>query len=55
MLQRLGAPVGTAVAATPFADYTSPVGGIWVAGAVGLLAAFLVTWGFAIALVRRRP
>lgn len=55
MLQRLNAPVGTAVTATPFADYTSPVGGIWVAGAVGLLAAFLVTWGFAIALVRRRP
>lgn len=33
-----------------------PVAGApWVAGAVGLLAAFLVTWGLALAVIRRRP
>jgi hypothetical protein len=30
------------------------VGGPWVAGAIGLLAAFLVSWGVAIAFARRR-
>lgn len=39
----------------PFADYASPVGGPWVAGAVGLGAAFLVAWGGALAVRRRRP
>jgi cobalt/nickel transport system permease protein len=39
----------------PFADYVSPVGGAWVAGTVGLVATFLVAWGMALAVVRRRP
>lgn len=41
--------------AAPFADYASPVGGLWVAGAVGLAAAFLVAWGLVLAVARRRP
>lgn len=41
--------------AAPFADYASPLGGPWVAGAVGLGAAFLVAWGAALAVSRRRP
>jgi len=53
-LERFGlAEHGTAMPA-PFPDYASPVGGPWVAGAIGLLAAFLVTWGVAIAFARRR-
>ena len=40
--------------AVPFPDYVSPVGGAWVAGAVGLLAAFLVAWGMVLAVARRR-
>ncbi|HEX9633083.1 MAG TPA: hypothetical protein VGA02_11540, partial [Gemmatimonadales bacterium] len=48
-----GAP--SAADAAPFADYVSPVGGAWVAGAVGLLAAFLVAWGMTLAVARRRP
>lgn len=39
----------------PFADYAAPAGGMWVAGAVGLLAAFLVAWGLVLAVARRRP
>ena len=38
----------------PFPDYVSPVGGAWVAGAVGLLAAFLVAWGMTLAVAHRR-
>jgi cobalt/nickel transport system permease protein len=40
--------------AAPFPDYVSPVGGAWMAGALGLLAAFLVAWGMTLAVVRRR-
>jgi cobalt/nickel transport system permease protein len=41
--------------AVPLADYAPPMGGAWVAGALGLLAAFLVAWGLALAVGRRRP
>ena len=44
---------GTAMPA-PFPDYASPTGGPWVAGVIGLVAAFLVAWGVAIAITRRR-
>jgi len=53
-LERVGlAGRGTAMAA-PFPDYASPTGGPWVAGVIGLVAAFLVAWGVAIAITRRR-
>jgi len=48
-----GAPAAGRTA--PFADHASSVGGPWVAGAVGLGAAFLVAWGGALAVRRRRP
>jgi cobalt/nickel transport system permease protein len=51
---RVEAPVGGS-SGTPLADYVSPVGGAWVAGTVGLVAAFLVAWGMALAVARRRP
>lgn len=54
-LARLASPVGSGLTAAPFAEYQSPVGGLWVAGAVGVLAAFLVAWGLTIAVQRRRP
>ena len=55
VLDRLGPPASSAMNPAPFAGYASPIGGLWVAGAVGLLAAFLVAWGFTIAVQRRRP
>jgi len=54
-LARLASPVGSGLTAAPLAEYQSPVGGLWVAGAVGVLAAFLVAWGLTIAVQRRRP
>jgi cobalt/nickel transport system permease protein len=53
-LERFGLAERGAPAPAPFPDYVSPAGGPWVAGAVGLLAAFLVAWGVAIAVARRR-
>jgi cobalt/nickel transport system permease protein len=53
-LGRLGLQVGAPSAPTPFAGYTAPVGGAWVAVAIGLLATFLVAWGVTITLRRRR-
>ena len=54
-LQRFGLAGRGVAGPAPFADYTSPVGGPWVAGAIGVFAALLVTWGVTIGLVRRRP
>jgi cobalt/nickel transport system permease protein len=57
LLERLrsaDAPAFAGPPAAPFADYVSPVGGAWVAGAVGLLAAFVVAWGMVLAVARRR-
>jgi cobalt/nickel transport system permease protein len=54
-LARIGTLPGSSVTVEPSAKYASPVGGIWVAAAVGMLAAFLVAWGFTIAVQRRRP
>jgi cobalt/nickel transport system permease protein len=54
-LERFGLGEHGMAMPAPFPDYASPVGGAWVAGVVGLLAAFLVVWGVAIAFVRRRP
>jgi len=53
-LMRFGLTGRGAPVATPFADYRSPVGGPWVAGAIGVFAALLVTWGIALGVVRRR-
>jgi cobalt/nickel transport system permease protein len=56
VLERAGpAEHAGAGAPAPFADYVSPVGGPWVAGTVGLVATFLVAWGMALAVTRRRP
>jgi cobalt/nickel transport system permease protein len=57
LLERLrsgDAPASAGPPAAPFADYVSPVGGAWVPGAVGLLAAFVVAWGMVLAVARRR-
>jgi cobalt/nickel transport system permease protein len=53
-LRSADAPASAGPPAAPFADYVSPVGGAWVAGAVGLLAAFVVAWGMVLAVARRR-
>jgi cobalt/nickel transport system permease protein len=53
-LRSADAPTSAGPPAAPFADYVSPVGGAWVAGAVGLLAAFVVAWGMVLAVARRR-
>jgi cobalt/nickel transport system permease protein len=53
-LERFGLGGHGAAVPAPFPDYASPVGGPWVAGVVGLLAAFLVVWGVAIGFARRR-
>jgi hypothetical protein len=40
----------------PFADYTAPIGGPWVAALLGLLIVFGIAWGSATLLAaRRRP
>lgn len=54
-LHRFGLGAPAAGVPAPMPDYVAPVGGAWLAAAVGLIAAFLVTWGFAIAFARRRP
>jgi cobalt/nickel transport system permease protein len=53
-LRSADAPGSAGPPAAPFADYVSPVGGAWVAGAIGLLAAFVVAWGMVLAVARRR-
>jgi len=55
VLTRFGLAGRSAPAPAPFADYTSPIGGPWVAGAIGVFAALLVMWGVTLAVVRRRP
>jgi cobalt/nickel transport system permease protein len=54
-LERVGLAGRGAPVPAPFPDYASPIGGPWVAGAIGLLAAFLIMWGIGIAMTRRRP
>jgi cobalt/nickel transport system permease protein len=54
-LDRFGIASFGATVPAPFTEYTSPIGGPWVAGAIGIGAALLVTWGVVIALLRRRP
>jgi cobalt/nickel transport system permease protein len=40
----------------PLADYTAPIGGPWVAAALGVLVVFALAWGIAtLATARRRP
>lgn len=55
VLERLEPTVAGSAVASPFAQYTAPVGGAWVAGAIGLGAAFVVAWGLTLAVARRRP
>lgn len=56
VLERVRAVKGTTGGgAPPLADHVPAMGGAWVAGALGLLAAFLVAWGLALAVGRRRP
>jgi cobalt/nickel transport system permease protein len=54
-LDRFGIASFGATVPAPFTEYTSPIGGPWVAGAIGIGATLLVTWGVVIALLRRRP
>jgi len=53
-LARFGLAARSEPMPAPFGGYRSPVGGPWVAGAVGVFAALLVAWGVAIAVARRR-
>lgn len=53
-IERIGLASRSAPVPAPFPDYASPVGGPWVAGVVGLAAAFLVAWGVTVAVTRRR-
>jgi len=53
-LARFGPAARSTPVPSPFGGYTSPVGGPWVAGAVGVFAALLVAWGIAIAVACRR-
>ncbi len=53
-LERFGLAGRRPAVPAPFPDYASPTGGPWVAGVIGLVAAFLVAWGVAIAIARRR-
>jgi cobalt/nickel transport system permease protein len=42
--------------AGPFAKYTAPIGGPWVAGVLGVVVAFALVWSVAaLATARRRP
>jgi cobalt/nickel transport system permease protein len=53
-LERLGLTGRASPIPAPFPDYASTVGGVWVAGTIGVVAAFLVTWGVAMTAARRR-
>ena len=53
-LQRLVRPAADLPMARSVASRIASLGGAWATGVVGLLAAFLVTWGVATVLARRR-
>jgi cobalt/nickel transport system permease protein len=53
-LVRFGLSEGTPTSLSPMGGRVPVLGSAWIAAAVGLLAAFVVAWGLAIAVARRR-